>query len=80
MVWSRVTRFLVQAGHEGIAVDLPGDDETAGLSRYADLVVDAIGSRPEFVLVAGSLGRFNRAADLRAGAGPGTGAGQRDAP
>ena len=57
-VWSRVTRFLVDAGHEAIAVDLPGDDEAAGLSRYADLVVDAIGSRSEVVLVAGSLGGF----------------------
>ena len=44
-VWSRVARHLVEAGHEVIAVDLPGDDETAGLARYAELVVDAIGSR-----------------------------------
>jgi pimeloyl-ACP methyl ester carboxylesterase len=57
-VWSRVTRFLVEAGHEAIAVDLPGDDETAGLTRYTGLVVDAIGSRPEVVLVAGSFGGF----------------------
>ena len=57
-VWSRVTRLLVEAGHEAIAVDLPGDDETAGLSRYTELVVDAIGSRSEVVLVAGSLGGF----------------------
>ncbi len=48
----------MEAGHEVIAVDLPGDDETAGLSRYAELVVDAIGSRFEVVLVAGSLGGF----------------------
>jgi pimeloyl-ACP methyl ester carboxylesterase len=26
-VWSRVTRLLVEAGHEAIAVDLPGDDK-----------------------------------------------------
>src|SRR6476620_6259928 len=57
-VWSRVSRFLVEAGHEAIAVDLPGDDETAGLRRYTELVVDAIGSRPDVVLVAGSLGGF----------------------
>ena len=57
-VWSRVARFLVQAGHEAIAVDLPGEDETAGLSRYTELVVDAIGSRSDVVLVAGSLGGF----------------------
>ena len=57
-VWSRVTPFLVEAGHEAIAVDLPGDDETAGLPRYTELVVDAIGSRADVVLVAGSLGGF----------------------
>jgi hypothetical protein len=53
-----VTRFLIEAGHEAIGVDLPGDDETAGLARYTELVVDAIGSRPDVVLVAGSLGGF----------------------
>jgi pimeloyl-ACP methyl ester carboxylesterase len=57
-IWSRVTPFLVEADHEAIAVDLPGDDETAGLPRYTELVVDAIGSRPDVVLVAGSLGGF----------------------
>ena len=57
-VWSRVTRLLTEADHEAIAVDLPGDDETAGLARYTELVVDAIGSRAEVVLVAGSLGGF----------------------
>jgi len=60
-VWNRVTRLLVDAGREAIAVDLPGDDGTAGLTRYAELVVDAIGSRPEVILVAGSLGGFTAA-------------------
>ena len=50
--------LLVEAGHEAIAVDLPGDDETAGLPQYTDVVVEAIGSRPEVVLVAGSLAGF----------------------
>ncbi|GAA2470896.1 alpha/beta hydrolase [Terrabacter carboxydivorans] len=57
-VWSRVAAFLLEAGHEVLAVDLPGDDETAGLDRYTELVVDAIGSRADPVLVAGSLGGF----------------------
>ena len=57
-VWSRVTGLLVEAGHEAIAVDLPGDDERAGLAHYAQLVVDAIGARSGVVLVAGSLGGF----------------------
>ncbi len=53
-----MSRLLVEAGHEAIAVDLPGDDETAGLPRYTQLVVDAIGSRAGVVLVAGSMGGF----------------------
>jgi pimeloyl-ACP methyl ester carboxylesterase len=57
-VWSRVTRLLVEAGHEVIAVDLPGEDNTAGLARYTEVVVDAIGSGTDVVLVAGSLGGF----------------------
>ena len=57
-VWSRVARCLVEAGHEAISIELPGDDESAGLSRYTQLVVDATGSRSEVVLVAGSLGGF----------------------
>ena len=57
-VWSRVTPFLIEAGHDAIAVELPGDDDTAGLPRYTELVVDAIGSRADVVLVAGSLGGF----------------------
>lgn len=57
-VWSRVARLLVAAGHDVVAVDLPGDDRTAGLARYTELVVEAIGSRTEVVLVAGSLGGF----------------------
>lgn len=53
-----MTRFLVEAGNEAIAVDLPGDDVTAGLPRYTELVVEAIGARSDVVLVAGSLGGF----------------------
>jgi hypothetical protein len=46
-VWSRVTPLLLEAGHEVIPVDLPGDDEAAALTQYADLVVAAIGSRTD---------------------------------
>jgi pimeloyl-ACP methyl ester carboxylesterase len=55
--WHRVVRLLEEAGHEAIAVDLPGDDEQAGLSVYADRVVEAIGTQ-RAVLVAQSLGGF----------------------
>src|SRR5580704_10977177 len=56
--WHRVVPLLREAGHEAIAVDLPGDDPTAGLPEYADLVASAIGSRDNVVLVAMSLGGF----------------------
>ena len=56
--WHRVVPLLEAAGHEALAVDLPGDDEHAGLSVYADLVIGAIDGRTDVVLVAQSLGGF----------------------
>jgi Asp-tRNA(Asn)/Glu-tRNA(Gln) amidotransferase A subunit family amidase len=50
--WHRVVPLLREAGHEAIAVDLPADDETAGLPAHARLVVDAIGARDDVVLTA----------------------------
>lgn len=41
-----------------VAVDLPCDDDAAGLTDYADAVVDAIGDRTDLVLVAQSLAGF----------------------
>ena len=55
--WHRVVPLLEEAGHEAIAVDLPGDDDRAGFSVYADRVLEAIGTR-QVVLVAQSLGGF----------------------
>ena len=40
--WHRVTPLLAALGHDVIAVDLPCDDDRAGLSEYADCVVDAV--------------------------------------
>jgi pimeloyl-ACP methyl ester carboxylesterase len=56
--WHRVVPLLQQAGHQPTAVDLPGDDEAAGLPEYTDLVLSAIGSRDDVILVAQSLGGF----------------------
>jgi hypothetical protein len=61
--WHRVVPLLREAGHEAIAVDLPGPDPTAGLPEYADLVTAAIGAgdrggHSDIVLVALSLGGF----------------------
>jgi pimeloyl-ACP methyl ester carboxylesterase len=56
--WSRVIPLLQEAGHQAIAVDLPGDDESAGLAEYTNLVLAAIGERQAVVLAAQSLGGF----------------------
>jgi pimeloyl-ACP methyl ester carboxylesterase len=58
--WHRVEPLLRERGHDVVAVDLPAGDEAAGLSEYADVVVDAIGDRTGgLVLVAQSLGGFS---------------------
>jgi pimeloyl-ACP methyl ester carboxylesterase len=60
--WSRVVPLIEAAGHEAIAVDLPGPDGTAGLPAYADLAVAALGAGgPDTVLAAQSLGGFTAA-------------------
>ena len=56
--WHRVVGLLQGASHTAIAVDLPGDDETAGLREYARRVVEVIGDRDDVVLVAQSMGAF----------------------
>lgn len=56
--WHRVVPLLEEAGHEVVAVDLPGADERAGLDVYADRIVAAIGVRTDAVLVAQSMGAF----------------------
>jgi pimeloyl-ACP methyl ester carboxylesterase len=56
--WHRVVPLLEQAGCEAIAVDLPADDPSKGLDDYADIVIRAIGTRSNVVLVAQSLAGF----------------------
>lgn len=56
--WYRVVPLLEAGGHRAIAVELPGDDESAGLPEYTSLVIAAIGGRPDVVLVAQSMGAF----------------------
>lgn len=56
--WHLVAAELAKRGHEIVAVDLPSDDEAAGLSDYADVVVDAIGDRDDLVVVAQSFGGY----------------------
>jgi pimeloyl-ACP methyl ester carboxylesterase len=59
--WHLVTAELRALGRDVVAMDLPSDDESAGLSEYADTVVAAIGDRTELVLVGHSFGAFTAA-------------------
>jgi pimeloyl-ACP methyl ester carboxylesterase len=56
--WSFVADALHERGHHAIAVDLPCDDDSAGLSQYVDAVLAAIDGHEDLVLVAHSLGGF----------------------
>jgi pimeloyl-ACP methyl ester carboxylesterase len=56
--WHLVAPELRRRGHEVVAMDLPCDDGSAGLSEYTDTVVEAIGGRADLVLVAQSFGAF----------------------
>jgi pimeloyl-ACP methyl ester carboxylesterase len=56
--WHRAVPLIRVAGHEPIAVDLPGDDKHAGLATYADIIISAIAERSDVVLVAQSLAGF----------------------
>jgi pimeloyl-ACP methyl ester carboxylesterase len=54
--WHRLAPLLREHGHDVIAVELPAADETAGLQRYADTVVEAAAGHGDIVLVAQSMG------------------------
>src|SRR6202171_876265 len=56
--WHLVVPELEALGLEVVAPDLPCDDDEAGLAEYAEGVVQAVGHRPEVVLVAQSLAGF----------------------
>ena len=56
--WHLVEPELRARGHDVVAPDLPCEDDSAGLSDYADAVVEAIGDRRELVVVAQSFGAF----------------------
>ena len=56
--WHPVTDELRRRGRDVVAVDLPCEDPSAGLTEYVDAVVDAVGTRTDLVVVAHSLGGF----------------------
>lgn len=56
--WHLLVAELRRRGHDAVAMDLPCDNESAGLSEYTDAVVDAIGDRYGLVVVGQSFGGF----------------------
>ena len=56
--WHLVAPELRARGHDVVAMDLPSEDESAGLADYADSVVAAVGERTGLVVVAHSWGGF----------------------
>ena len=56
--WHLVQPRLEVAGHVVVAVDLPCDDDRAGLAEYLATALEAIGDRTDLVVVAQSMGGF----------------------
>src|SRR5687767_7489409 len=56
--WHLVEPELRKAGHGVVSMDLPCEDDTAGLNEYADAVVEAIEDRGDLVVVGQSFGGF----------------------
>lgn len=56
--WHLVEAELRARGHDVVAPDLPGDDESLTLDDYADAVVEAVGDRRDLVVVGHSYGAF----------------------
>ena len=59
LYWRKVSAHLEAAGHRAFPVDLPGADTEAGLPDYAAIIVDAVQSGAEPVVVAQSMGCFS---------------------
>src|SRR6476619_7165281 len=56
--WHLVEAELRARGHDTVAPDLPIEDDSAGLEKYAATVVEATGDRPDVVVVAQSFGGY----------------------
>lgn len=56
--WHLVEAELRARGHDVVAPDLPGDDDSLTLDDYADAVVEAVGDRHGLVVVGQSFGAF----------------------
>lgn len=56
--WHLVEAELRARGHDVVAPDLPGDDESLRLTDYADAVVETVGDRKDLIVVGQSYGGF----------------------
>ena len=56
--WHLLAAELQARHHDVVAMDLPCDDDRAGLAEYTDTVLEAIGDRRDLVVVGHSLGAF----------------------
>jgi pimeloyl-ACP methyl ester carboxylesterase len=56
--WHLVEAELRSRGHDVVAPDLPGDDESATLTDYADSVIDVVDAKRDLVVVGHSFGAF----------------------
>jgi len=56
--WHLVEAVLRREGHSTVAPDLPIEDDAAGLSAYADVIVEAIGDHRDVIVVAQSFGGY----------------------
>lgn len=54
--WHLVMAELARRGQEAVAVDLPNDDDSAGLAGYVEAAVAAAGDRRDLVVVGHSMG------------------------
>jgi pimeloyl-ACP methyl ester carboxylesterase len=57
--WHLVQDALTARGIKNIAVDLPGDEPEAGLTKYVDLITQAAADIDDVVLVGQSIGGFS---------------------
>jgi pimeloyl-ACP methyl ester carboxylesterase len=56
--WHRVVPELQALNHDVVAVDLPSDDDAAGIDEYVETTICAIGDRRDLVVVGQSLAGF----------------------
>lgn len=54
--WHRLVPELEDRGHHPVPIDLPAEDDTAGLTDYVEVVVAALGDADPVVIVAQSMG------------------------